>query len=324
MSEQMSEQKSIAAVVRVVLREEILRGAHSVGDALPSSRTLAARFGINRNTANGVCRELAHDGLVRMRPHRPPVVISRGSGPTDASLQDRIRLALWPLLHEAWLLHLREEEIRSAVGQALQEFFECQAQPRILVAECNREDAARYAHDLTTALGFTVRPILLDELSNRVDAEFVVTPMFHLGEVQAALEERHDCAQGFLVAPIGEDLSKLIQRVTHGPVGVVVTNPMSGERLVSILGFYLQTPFLLAATRDPQNVARVVREAEVVTCGPRSRAAVDRAGGSGKAVIVRYRADPASLDLLRARVIQWQRGCSVSGASDPEIIVDHS
>lgn len=297
-------QKSEAWTARSTLREAILKGVYQPGELLPSSRELASRFRVNRNTVYKIYRELAAEGLVEARRQGPPRVVVSAVVAPEASLQSRLRHALWPLLHEGRLRRMEESELRSAVQGAVQEFFERYRPVRVLVAECNPLDAQKYTQQLATALDCVVTPVLLQELSDCTSADLVVTPWFHISEARAAMADREAGVERFLVTPVGEDVMTAVSRVNLGPVGVVAGNEAAAERLMSLLRFYLDTAFLVATSGDRQRIARIVKEAEIVICSARCRAEIDELGGSEKSVTIRYGIDPASVEALRLRVAE--------------------
>src|SRR5947209_3035428 len=83
--------RSVAAVLRQYLDDQLATGSYPVGSLLPSVRALAKRVGVNRNTVSKVYQELARDGVVQGK---------RGVGIIVAAATARVR---WPLdrLNEA-------------------------------------------------------------------------------------------------------------------------------------------------------------------------------------------------------------------------------
>ncbi|MFD2121566.1 GntR family transcriptional regulator [Streptomyces cirratus] len=70
--------------IAAALRQELARGAHGPGGKLPSERSLAARYGVNRQTVRAALQQLREDGLVvtggaAPAPHRPPPTRPPGS-----------------------------------------------------------------------------------------------------------------------------------------------------------------------------------------------------------------------------------------------------
>jgi len=295
--------KSPTDLVRITLRNAIMNGAYEAGDLLPSSREMADRFRINRNTVNRIYRELASEGLLEPRLKGPPRVAPGHRETATVTFRDRMREALWPLLHEWQIRGIPQAEIRDAVDGIVREFSTRYRTPRVLVAECNPEDAQRYARQLSAALpNSAVSPILLDQLHAEATVDLVAVPWFHLSEVRAILGDLRDRAEGLVVSPVMQDVSDLVARVTGGPVAVVAGTRGGAERLEGLLRFYLQTPFLAATIDAAGDLAAVVAAAEIVACTPRCQSQVEAAGGAGKTRAIRYRIDPASVELLHRRL----------------------
>ncbi|MFJ3173984.1 GntR family transcriptional regulator [Streptomyces roseus] len=93
--------------IAAALRSELERAAHTPGARLPSERTLAARYQVNRQTVRAALQHLREDGLIvtERRGTRPAVVgAAPGSGAArqparqpaarPAALSDRSRLTL--------------------------------------------------------------------------------------------------------------------------------------------------------------------------------------------------------------------------------------
>lgn len=288
--------------VRRILRGAIERGAYAAGESLPSSRELAARFGINRNTANRIYRELADDGLVTLLHNRPPYVrpslAQHGTGHTYVHIKN----AIWAALHECRLRGIPIEEIHRTAMGVLDEFVGEFSPPKILVGECNWADAERYSRELSGLLGLPVQGVLIANLHSAIDADIVVTPTFHVVEAQAALGINRDRVVGFLSTPLVADVMKLLSQVDVGPIGIVAGNPAAVSRLTKVLSFHISSELITATPDDPDGIHHVVEAAEVIACTARCREAVDQFGGGEKAATIRYHVDPASFAELRQRL----------------------
>ena len=289
-------------LARESLRSAILHAGYTNGDALPSSRDLAERFHINRNTANKIYKELEDEGLVETRSKGRPVVIATARPASAFNLHDRLHAAMLPVLHEAQLHGVPRSELSTVVANVLTEFFNAYRPPRLVTVECSALDASRHARQISAVLGCQVKPVVLPDLGDAVAADLIVVPWFHADEVMKRLGGPDPRVERVLTAPAMDDVSQLLTRVGHGPVGVVAANPPALERLTSFLRFHLQVPFVVATLDDVDGLLTVVRQAEVIACTSQSRPEVDRAGGGERAITIRYIVHDESLAALRKRL----------------------
>lgn len=131
--------------LRTQLRLAILCGELQAGQRLPSTRTLARRFGIHANTASATYREMEQEGWVEfrhgsgvyvraMRPNVPQdhqvaadallselLARARAMGVPTSLLQERMRLWLEMRPPGHWLLIEPDEALRAIVVKELQD-----------------------------------------------------------------------------------------------------------------------------------------------------------------------------------------------------------
>lgn len=298
----MPDQERLTIDVRAILRSAIHNGVYGAGETMPSSRELAAKFGINRNTANKIYHELAAEGLIDLAPHRPPHVRAAPVEARPLGLDDQIRDALWHALLQCRLRGTPASQIRQAVTRALDEFLDDYAPPEVHVAECNWPDAERYSRELSDVVGFPVRPVLIEDLHEASGAEVIVTPTFHVAEVRERLGGGHDRVLGFLSTPVEGDVARLIGRLDHGPVGVVAGNPAAVVRLSKALSFHIANDLLTASLNEPDSVRHVVEHSDVIACTARCKSVLDQLGVAEKSVTIRYSISHASLEELLSRI----------------------
>lgn len=76
--------------IAAALRDELDRAAHTAGGRLPSERTLAARYQVNRQTVRAALQHLREDGLVvtGRRGTRAVAAAGRGSEPEPAPVAE--------------------------------------------------------------------------------------------------------------------------------------------------------------------------------------------------------------------------------------------
>ncbi|MEV7520124.1 GntR family transcriptional regulator [Streptomyces sp. NPDC091371] len=153
--------------IAAALRHELDRTAHTPGARLPSERTLAARYQVNRQTIRAALQHLREDGLVvtGRRGTRPAPGAGAGAGAvaggvaSGAGVQSRVSLVTVPPSlaavlgmrgGERTLMHHRRE--RGPAGEALRDavtYFSPGALARTPeLARCRDRAAAARAEDL--------------------------------------------------------------------------------------------------------------------------------------------------------------------------------
>ncbi|TMR10756.1 GntR family transcriptional regulator [Nonomuraea turkmeniaca] len=98
--------------IRDRIVEAIARGEAVEGDPLPSTRQLAADFGINFHTVNKAYDLLRQEGLIRVN-RKSGAVIRRdpGAGPPDPGFSERWEERMRILLAEATVHGLSQDEV---------------------------------------------------------------------------------------------------------------------------------------------------------------------------------------------------------------------
>jgi GntR family transcriptional regulator len=287
---------------RSVLRDAISSGVFPHGSTLPSTRHLAAEFGINRNTATRIYHELADDNLVELIPNRPPIVIGGGRAPASGTLRERARKSLSPLLLESRLVGLSAADTRRMLNEITDEFFASYRPRTIYLAECNHEEARAYAQELTMKLGSIVQPVLLDELAGRASADIIITPYFHLQEARELLGEDAANLVGLVVTADSTDIARVASLVSAGPLGVVAVKMHASERLQRLLGFQIEVPMIPASIWDPETVDALAGQVECVACTLRAYSETRSRLPDVPIVLVQYHADEQSIELLRREI----------------------
>ncbi len=79
------------------VRFHVASGLLEPGDALPSTRSLSARLGINPMTISKAFSQLEAEGVLERRPGRPLVVKAREVDRVRASRLEQLRAALLPV-----------------------------------------------------------------------------------------------------------------------------------------------------------------------------------------------------------------------------------
>ncbi|HUG13586.1 MAG TPA: GntR family transcriptional regulator [Thermomicrobiales bacterium] len=284
------------------MRDAIRSGIYPRGSQLPSTRDLAAQFGINRNTANKIYHELADDQLIELAVNRPPVVIGDGKAAPEDVFYQRVRATLQTLLMESRLIGLSSADMTRMLSDIAFEFFASYRMPRIYVAECNEIEARAYAQELTIRLETVVRPILLGQLGKVEPDDIVVTPFFHLNEVRDEIDGRTDHLIGLVVSANSADIARIATAVTTGPLGIVAVNPVAAERLRRLLGFQIDVPMMTAGVREPDELDAMRGTVECVVCTQRAdNENWERIAGV-PFMHVRYQTDERSIEQVRIAI----------------------
>jgi GntR family transcriptional regulator len=296
----MDQISSNAGRARSVLRDAIATGIYPIGSSLPSTRNLADRFGINRNTATKIYHELATDGLVELLPNRPPVVRGDKTHRTGEELRTHVRNSVRELLLECRLAGVSDDDARKLFVTSIEEYFSSRRNHSIMAAECNEEEALALAQDLSLKLGVTIEPVLINELSHSPDADLVVTPYFHLLEARKALEREHTPrVVGVIVTADGSDLARVASAVSSGPLGVVAFHQHAVERLRSLLSFQIEIPMLTATVEHPETIETLRDRVECIACTLRAYPIARQLVPDIPLHLVHYHVDHESIARLR-------------------------
>lgn len=300
----MPDTSSNAAHARSVLGEAIQSGIYPPGSTLPSTRELAAQFQINRNTASKIYHELARQNVIELGANRPPRVAGGVPPPTGDELHRRLRTALEPLLLECRSTGMTREQIRRALVEIADQLLASYRPHTMYIAECNIEEAQNYAQELTMRLGSIVQPILLDQLSDGVRADIIITPYFHLREARTVLGNDDQRLIGLVVTADSSDIARVASMVSRGPLGVVAINLHAAERLRRLLSFQIDVPMTIGATDQPETVSAIRDEAECVACTVRAYAETRRLLPIAPITLVQYHADDHSVQHIRRQLQQ--------------------
>lgn len=164
------------------LRFLIASGKYQVDEMLPSTRSLGEQIGVSFHTVRKAYQELENEGLLAARVgsgfrviERAPLGkserIERGATIVQDALQRLIGLGLQPLEIE----HLLEEHRR-----LLDEPHEG---PKMIFAAAYQEMAQLCAGQIAQHLQHPIEPVVFDVLHRHHDAEVILVPMMHLGEI---------------------------------------------------------------------------------------------------------------------------------------------
>jgi DNA-binding transcriptional regulator YhcF (GntR family) len=170
--------------VQRLLVDRIRGGEFGVGSRLPSVRALADAFGSNPSTVDRALHRLAEMGMVRTVPRQGTYVSKLDVPATTGNGTEALEKALVGLRASGMSI----ADVRRLIDKAVQEVFR---DPRIVFLECNLVDLNLMAETVSNATGVALVPLLLDDASPEVVAEFdvVAVPLFHVSDLGGIVED---------------------------------------------------------------------------------------------------------------------------------------
>jgi len=230
------------------LRERIVNGLHVgrlVGGArLPSTRALAAEYGVNERVVLAALRCLADEGFVDLRRRSGAYVVP----PHPAGAGGLPDLAGWlvGMLVQARARGLAPREVPEYVRRALET-----RRVRAACIECNRDQLHLLCTELADDHGFVTESVEVDALRAAVGgtgdgghgvdvplavrrADLLVTTLYHAAEVQAAADH---LGKPWIAVALRPEVMEGVARGLHdGPVYYVATDPRFEPKLHRMLG----------------------------------------------------------------------------------------
>jgi DNA-binding transcriptional regulator YhcF (GntR family) len=178
---------------------EALRNAIAVGeltahDRLPPVRSAAREWGVNLHTVRRAYRELAEEGLVRVRgAHGTEVAARQGGSAPGADLEAFLG---------SWLGAARAQFglTRIQVGQLLLKHAAAGSRPTVHVLECSREQAEGHARELMGAWRVAARPLVLAEVAD-LPGGLLIGTYFHYNDIRQRWPHRLDEVRFVAIGP---------------------------------------------------------------------------------------------------------------------------
>lgn len=218
------------------LRDRILNGLHvgrfTGGERLPSSRELAAEFGVNERVVLAALGTLAEEGFVVLR-RRSGAYVARPHPSGGGALPD---LGAWlvGMLLQARARGLPPREVSEYVRRSLDT-----RRVHAACIECNDDQLHLLCSELADDHGFVTEPVEVDVL--RADeptlavrrADLLVTTLYHAAAVQAIAER---LGKAWIAVALRPDALEQVGRALHeGPVYYVATDPRFAPKLHRML-----------------------------------------------------------------------------------------
>jgi DNA-binding transcriptional regulator YhcF (GntR family) len=229
------------------LKEQIkfylLSGALQPGARIPTPKDLGLYLSINRNTVIAAYKELEQEGLL-VTKHGQGTYITEDlpSNPQGERKQALISLAR-ETLEKTRELGFTPEDLftvvfnRTVLGLDLSDNLSTTKDLRALMVECNMPDLLHYQNTLQTGLDIEIDGCLLDELPQKVDAEylknivFVATNITHIEDVKAIMEPYNIEVFGVMVAPHLHMLMEIRNLPAGTRVGLVCITDQFAARM---------------------------------------------------------------------------------------------
>ena len=215
------------------LRGRVLRGLHSGllvhGDRLPTSRELAAEFGVDHRLVIAAWKTLADEGLVELRP-RGGIYVARGGSTHDGM----------PPLPESWIVGVLTDALaRELPAPELHEWLRRAVDTlrlRAVAIASTFDQADGLCRELRDDFGLEADGLLADEVKDSPEpplplrrADLIVTTEAHGAWARALGADLRKPVIVIEVRPelLGGEWALLLRR----PVYVVVATPEFGEML---------------------------------------------------------------------------------------------
>lgn len=106
-------------MIELIARNELQQGV-----VLPSVRTLAADIGVNMHTVNKAYHELEEKGIITIVPKSGAIVNAPSQKGIDPIQRERLLYTFQPLVAEALVLGMEEDELIESISTFMQELKE--------------------------------------------------------------------------------------------------------------------------------------------------------------------------------------------------------
>ena len=294
------------------LRYRIATGQLRGGDALPTLREAAHRWGVNLHTVRRAYGELSAAGLVSIRR---PQGVTVSAGPTSGD--SRIRVAglqrfLTGISRQARRrFGLNSVQLSVLLRDPPDGSCAAQEEHRATFVECNALQASDYAAQVKSRWSVQVRPWSL-ESSGDPPPGLLVSTYFHFNEVRARWPRRH---ADMRFVPVHLDHSLLDSLTVRSdrtrPVRVVLAeqkDDRARQILGDLMGLLPTKRFSVAVqiVKQPGSPLARAKHGPFVLFAPRLWSMLtDQQRSHPRAVQLRYVIEAAALSGL-ARELGWQ------------------
>jgi GntR family transcriptional regulator len=260
-------------VIRETLRRRVMNCLHlgmvRPGERLASAREAARQLGTDYRVVVAAARELAHDGLLEIRP-RSGIFVGRDACQPDAAALAGLGNRVVNLMLEEIAVGLPAPGLLDRVSRCLST-----VQLRAVCLECNHDQLDSICQELTTTYGLASMGVELDRLSHQVplvlrQADLLVTTAFHAAEVRHLAEQ---LGKPHVIVTLDAAWRAEIERLLgQGPVYFVGTDVRWAAKLREIWGGVAGAANLHAMTIGHDALDDIPEQAAVMVMASARRA----------------------------------------------------
>ena len=308
-----SSDRSMWWKLKQILEYQIAIGNYPVGAKLPGVRNLARALGVNKNTVSRAYVELRREGLVESVKGKGVIVINLPKLKDLEKVADELAQRVTILLQEAMGLGLDPGRIRQVLWPVLDS---CNGSvfPHAAVVECNEVDARHFASELSTQLSIPFQPVVLPKSLPKGgkllrEFDFVVTPLFHLNEVSAVMEDCPGEVEGVLLAPDIKVILELAKMSSTLAIGLVALGDRKRtvSSLADLLRSYTSAKVKACAIYDADALHKLFDASDVLVDTLACHDELMKMSPHQRVITLNFGVDQQSRDYLRYRIRTLQR-----------------
>lgn len=308
-----SSDRSMWWKLKQILEYQIAIGNYPVGAKLPGVRNLARALGVNKNTVSRAYVELRREGLVESVKGKGVMVTNLPKLKDPEKVADELAQRVTTLTQEAMGLGLDPGRIRQVLLPVLER---CNGSvfPHAAVVECNEVDAHHFAGELSTQLSIPFQSVVLPKSLAEGgkllrEFDFVVTPLFHLNEVSAVMEDCPGEVEGVLLTPdikVVLELAKMPSTLTIGLVALG-DRKRTVSSLADLLRSYISAKVEACAIDDTDALQRMFDASDVLVDTLACHDELTNMSPQQRVVTLNFGVDRQSRDYLQYRIQTLQR-----------------
>jgi GntR family transcriptional regulator len=300
--------RSMWRQLKQILEYQIAIGNYPKGSTLPGVRGLALALGVNKNTVSRAYVELRREGLVESVKGKGVVVVNRPASKDRAAVAEEFSERVTPLIQQALWLGLEPARIREVLARIV-DGLDVSRFPRVAYVECNAFDAGSLAEELTAQLSIPFEAVVLPpspaQGSLRLrEFDLVVTPLFHLQEVAAAMQDCPGQIEGVLLTPDVEVMLEIARLDSHVTLGLVALGDRkrSVASLADLLRSHTGARVLACAIYETAALQTIFSQADLIVDTLACHEQLMQLSPPKKVLTLRFSVDRQSVDYLGYRI----------------------
>jgi len=295
---------------------QISKNVWRPGYKLPTERELANMIGVSRNTVSMAYKELEDENILISRQGKGTFVVEE----ILSAQKSKLLCLLETSIEEAVQQGYSHADIMQMVDVISKEKITLLNKVHILFIECNHEQVAFFANELSMESGIYVEPLVLENIDKNDQVflkqlqqfDLVVTTFFHYDEVKGLVGPHNKEVIGISLEPQLETMIKIAQitQVDKGKkLGLVCISDKFAEKVENAIkssGIELKH-FDYTTTKDSRKLQDFIATCDYVLTSP----------GRKKEVLVYskqllgviefvYRPDVGSVNMLKKAVLNYQ------------------